>query len=205
LCNRIAVVVSFSRFYRVACLTRTTLFTHLMGVCCSGESLSTDASQVHLARIRRYPSRNLSVKGVVSPGTATNADSTDGNTTTASNTSTPKWPAVRLAPNYCEEMQTFEAPSHVVRRSNDRVQQSAAFPLRPPHPQGSNPLTSPIRDAEMHTDLRAETPSPAPAVLLRAHDGGVQTNLVVRTPPAMLQMLPESFALRIADEMDATK
>jgi hypothetical protein len=95
-CNRIAVVVSFSRLYRVACLTRTTQFTHLMGVCCSGESLSTDASQAHLARIRRYPSRNLSVKGVVSPGTATNADSTDGNTTTASNTSTPKWPAVDL-------------------------------------------------------------------------------------------------------------
>jgi hypothetical protein len=176
-----------------------------MGVCCSCESLSTDASQAHLARIRRQSSRNVPVKGAVSPGTATKADlSTDGGTTTASNTSTPNWPSVRLAPNYCEEMQTYEAPSHIVQRSNYRLEQSAAFPLSPQHPQGSNPLTSPIQDAEMRTDLGAETP-PAPAV--RADDGFVQTKVGVGAPPAMLQMLPQSFALRIADEMslDATQ
>jgi hypothetical protein len=60
---------------------------------------------------------------------------------------------------------------------------------------------------EMHTDLGAETP-PAPAVLLRqVHDGFVQTKMGVSGPPAMLQMLPQSFTLRIADEMplDATQ
>ncbi|CUI14974.1 Hypothetical protein, putative [Bodo saltans] len=130
------------------------------GVCCSGDSFSTEASQSHLRRhrseqlfmLQKSPrrdttstmspllhasSRHLLTQDFVPPSTtadlsidnnhfnAETTTTTGGGSPTTTTTENSAWPAVRLAPSFCEEIQDCRTalPSSFIERSHARHQQ----------------------------------------------------------------------------------